>query len=157
MRSSAPREQRSTIRHVPYGLPSHPIEEHEAKDHAIRDLYERLDKIETGRQSLINALWAQIPSDITETVYSATAKTVATTPQTSELVKITSFVATLPATSTGTLQLGDVTIPLPSGLSTATGLRLLLRQTDLRLLKSTKTGPMSLTICGQIAPTRGVL
>lgn len=157
MRSSAPRDQGSTIRTVPYGLQPHPIEEHEAKDHAIRDLYERLDKIETGRQSLINALWAQIPSDITETAYSGAAKSLRTTPQTSELVKITAFVATLPATATGTLQLGDVTIPLPSGFTTATGLRLLLRTDDTRLLQSTKTGPMSLTICGQIAPTRGVL
>ena len=140
-----------------YGLPAHPILEHEAKDQTIRDLYERLDKIETGRQSLINALWAQIPTDITEHAYLAAALSLQVAPLSTGLIKVTTLVATLPATSTGLLQLGDVTIPLPSGLTHLQGLRILLHSGSSRLLTSTIAGPMSLTLCGQVQPTYGVL
>lgn len=142
---------------MPYGLPTHPIMEHEAKDDAIRDLYERLDKIETGRQSLINALWAQIPADVTEHAYTPTATSLTVPPITEELVKVTAVVATLPAGATGTLQLGDVVVFLGTPSVNLMGLRILLRGSDTRLVQATKAGPISVVISGQVAPTRGIL
>ncbi len=140
---------------MPYGLPAHPILEHEAKDEAIRHIYETLDRLTTGRQAMVDALWARIPVEITEHRYVATAKTVATAPVTTQLVKVTSVVATLPTGATGTLQLGDLVIPLGQGVTNLIGLRVFLHQSDTRLLQSTKAGPVSLTLSGEVAPTIG--
>lgn len=140
---------------MPYGLPAHPILEHEAKDEAIRHVYETLDKLETGRQALVDALWARIPVEITEHRYLATAASVATDPVTTQLIKVTAVVVTLPAAATGLLQLGDVTIPVGEGVTNLIGLRVFLHQSDIRLAQSTKAGPISLTIAAEIAPTIG--
>lgn len=126
-------------------------------DDRIAEVIEKLDRIEAGRQALVNALWAQIPAEIAEYAYVATGTSVTTTPQVTELVRVTAVIASVPAGTTGTLTLGHLVLPVPAGLSVVGHLRLLVDASATRTLTVKTKGAIALVVCGEVAPTRGVV
>lgn len=121
------------------------------------DVLNRLLLLEHGRQAVVDQLWATITSYIVETAYSPNAAAISPDVASSNLWMVTAVVATLPANATGLLQLGDITIPLGQGVTILAPVGILLTQTSTRALSSTVAGPISLTLTGQIHPTRGTL
>lgn len=132
-------------------MDEHPIKRWEAEE--LDRLWSRIDLIAAGNQRLIDELHARIPVDIYEAAYIATATSLTTAPVTSQMIRATAVVATIPSGATGLLQLGPVTIPLGTPTTNLVGLRIQLRAADLRRLSATKSGPMALLVCGEMMPT----
>jgi hypothetical protein len=111
------------------------------------------------RQTLDDSLWQSIAEDNYESGYNAGQSAnvpLAVNAKTSNIFRVTAFVAVIPSGATGVLQLADVVIPVSQGLTTATGLRLQLAQNDLRSLTATVTGPVALLLTGVQLPPYGV-
>jgi hypothetical protein len=141
-----------------YGLSEHPIEEHEAKDAAIKAPWERIDGIEAGRQTLIDSLWASIPSRITEWGYGTTVATgvLDVTPVTTELYEARSITIFVTTTTGAVLRLGDVTFPVPNRFTHWQQMNIMVRGSDPRRLTAKKTAAaLGLIICGTLLPTGG--
>ena len=136
-------------------------------------IMERFELLEHGMGALAEELASAIPSYTCEYAYSASATALVSTstnvngarvgswptlgPQTDDLIYALSVLASVPSGATGLLQLGNITVPLPSGPSMLAPLRIPLFPTDLRSLVVTTAGPVALVIMGQVAPTRGKL
>lgn len=144
-------------------------------------MFEMFEQLQNGMGALAEQLWSRIPTWILEWGYlpSATvvsssdaynnatvAGTGATTgggistlaAQTSDLEYITTVVTLVPASETGLLTLGKVTMPVPTGLTTMPFVRFPLEPLDLRQLSiSGSPGGLGLWLFGEVAPTRGRL
>ncbi len=124
----------------------------------LRELLNRLVMLEQGRQSLIDHLWATIPSVVNERLYENQGQAVLTiNATTSELWTVESIITSIPAGQTGLLQLGDSSMPVPAGTFTMAPVSVLLRQVDPRVLTSTGAGAMGLWLMGTLRPTRGTM
>jgi hypothetical protein len=112
------------------------------------------------RQTLDDSLWQSIAADDYESSYSASqTKNVALVvqPKSTLIFRVECIVATIPSGATGTVQLGDVVIPIGQGLTAINGLRLQLAQGSTRIVQSDTTGPCSLLLTGLQLPPYGVL
>ena len=126
----------------------------------VLELLNRLVALEQGRQSLLDHLWAEIPSIVNEYIYqpAQTANVpLLLSAVTSELWECTSAVAIIPAAATGLLQLGAISLPLSQGLTLISPLRVVMTSGALRSITSTVTGPTALLLCGTLHPTRGTM
>lgn len=139
-----------------YGLSGHPILAHEAKDDAIRKLWERMDGID-ARQGLIDALWARIPAEITEWGYTTSATELNVQPVTTELVRVRSIVAFVETTDGAVIRLGTVTFPIPSRFTNWRGLNIALNVGDTRRLTAASAGALGLILSSEVQPRYGHL
>lgn len=121
----------------------------------------KLMALEAGRQAYIDKLWASIPSYVQEDAYSglAGALVINAQPKTGQLYLATLVVVSVPTGSTGTLVLGDCTLPVPAGVTVIPGAAgaFLVSSTAPRQLTITPTGVCSLHIIGQLLPTMGTM
>lgn len=136
------------------GLP--PGLDHHDRPTEAEEVLTLLMGLEHGRQAILDRLWSEIPADIDERDWLASATSLTVAPQSTGLVKITSVIATIPTDQTGTLILGDWQMPLPAGVTVLPFVGMLLTASDLRQLTSTGAGALSLRLMGVQLPTRGV-
>jgi hypothetical protein len=138
-----------------------PTELHPGDRALLKTIMDRLAGLPGAlRQTLADQLWQSIAADNYESGYNASqaANTALTVnAKTSNIFRVQAFVAVIPSGATGILQLADVVIPISQGLTTATGLRLQIAQTDLRAVTATVTGPVALLITGEQLPPFGDL
>lgn len=128
----------------------------EAKDAALKSLWERIDGIEAGRQALIDNLWARIPAGVTDYGYTKTTDLLTVQPTSSELIRVRNIVCYVETTTGAVLTLGNFVFPVPSRFTNWIGLSITLRQSDKRQLKATSaTKALGLIVCGEILPTAG--
>lgn len=143
----------------PYGLNPHPLVEHEAKKaQAEKELLSRLDGVAVGRQSLIDALWATLPAQITEWDYTTDTKVLNVPPVTTEIVRVRSIVVFCGTDTGGVLTLGTVTFPVPGSPSRFTnwrGLNILVTQSQPRRLRVGTASALGLILCGEMVPQHG--
>lgn len=126
----------------------------------ITEALGRLVALETGRQGRVDELWSRIPEYATHSGYTAAPRVQGTgygldvLSDTSNLVRYTNFIATLPAGATGLLTIGQVVIPMAAGLNSAF-CSILVPQGATRNLSSTVSGPMALVLMGEVVPQWG--
>lgn len=143
---------------MPFGFSEHPIAEQEAKTHTLEALWERVDGIEAGRQSLIDALWARLPTEITESGYTASTTELNVSPVTNELVRVSSVVVFCGTPTGGVLTLGSLVFPVPGSPSRFVnwvGLNLMLPGSGPRRLTCTTASKLGLIVCGSLVPLYG--
>ncbi len=147
-----------TVSTVPYDLLQDPNLTHpqpapiQTKEEELLAL---LAGSENGRQALIDGLWARIPSYLYEHSYQPSGTQVIVAAQTRNLELITAILAIIPSGSTGTIQLGPLTIPVVSGLFNPTGLTIMLSGSDVRSLTISPAGSLGLYLFGNQLPLYG--
>lgn len=143
---------------MPFGFSEHPIAEQEARTHTLEALWERVDGIEAGRQQLIDALWARLPTEITEFDYTASSTELNVSPTTNELVRVSSVVVFCGTATGGVLTLGPLVFPVPGSPSRFVnwvGLNIMLPGSGPRKLTCTTASKLGLIICGSLVPLYG--
>jgi hypothetical protein len=119
------------------------------------ELIQLLTTIEHGRQALVDALQARTPVYVEEFgVLQNSGVRVVAAAQTRNLERISYVLAIIPAGQTGTLVLGNVTIPLPAGVTQLMNCCLLLEPSEVRSLTSTSGAP-TLLLTGEQVPLYG--
>ena len=129
----------------------HPIQTRE------EELIQLLTASENGRQALIDGLWARIPAYVIEHSYQPSGLSVNPQPQSRNMFRCTGIIASVPSGSTGTLTLGNIIIPVVSGMNNLTGLSILLNASDVRSLQITPAGTLALILMGEQMPLYGKL
>lgn len=124
----------------------------------LQAFIDQLVTLEQGRQAYLDRLWASIPSYVQEDAFSGAAGAVQIDANraTSQLYKATVVVASVPTGSTGTIFLGDATLPVPAGITVIPG-SFLVGSTALRRLVITPTGVCALHVFGELLPTMGTM
>jgi hypothetical protein len=130
---------------------------HEGGEAMLRAVMERLSGLPGMlRQQLNDHLWQAIAADNYEFIYVPAA--VAATPynvqaKTEVIFRVESIVASVPANQTASIVLGDVTIPVPAGVTSLPGLRLQLNRSDTRSITPSGNGAVLLLLTGeQLSP-----
>lgn len=122
-------------------------------------LVEILTQLDSGRQSLADAQWAKLPLYEREFRFdgSGAGTTLQTQASTRNVLYVRKVVAITPSASTSvTLQLAEVTLPLSGGLQ-AFDVDVTLNPSDVRRLTWAPAGVGALLITGEQLPTYGKL
>lgn len=112
------------------------------------------------RQTLNDRLWQSIAEDNYESIYAAVAtanQPLQIVSKTSLIFRVEAIVASVPASQTALIQLGDVYIPVGAGQFQAQGLSLQLAQNDIKAITPTGAGPTSLLLTGKQLPPYSVM
>lgn len=124
------------------------------RDPFLQELLAALQDLGNGtRQAVADALWAKLPTVYWESAYNPAATQVFPTPRQENLVTVTTIVASVPSGATGLVQLSDVVIPVPQGLSVipfGEGGGIQLSRADTRSLTATLSGPVALVLAGYV-------
>jgi hypothetical protein len=118
--------------------------------------------LENGLGALTSQLEAQLGPHIQESAYSAAqalgaANALTIMPASSGWEMISCVYVTLPAGSTGVLQLGKILLPMSPGNPPITPVAILLGPNDPRVFTlAGAVGPVAVLLTGQISPTGGV-
>lgn len=137
------------------------------REHAhpeLNDLLDRLLALEHGRQSLLDHLWATVPSYVNEDANNV-ANTAVTTltwpPKNAQLVKVLAVIVSIGTGQTGTLTLGDWVLPCPAGVTAIPGDGVALLYPSgsgsTRQLVLTGAVPASVHVFGELLPTLGTM
>lgn len=112
------------------------------------------------RQTLTDHAWASIPFPIVEHAYAASQPAdtpLIVTHAVASLVKITSVIVCVPANGTAVVQLGEIRIPVGTGVTVLAPLELPLQSGALRSVVSNTQGPVAMLLTGVQLPTFGVV
>jgi hypothetical protein len=141
-------------------------ESEERIERALHTLVEEVAKLPSGlRQGVTDALWARIPTHVSESGWAPSASGLVVPPQTGDWELITSIITYVPATETGFIQLGNQDlIPVGGGTTILAPSKWMIGPGDARTLTigtpGGAVGPAGLLymhLAGERMPTHGVM